>query len=120
MNGRSGFLESIESVVRQRCPRCHQGRMFSGWVRMYAVCPVCRYAFEREPGYFVGAMYVSYGLAVPTLVLLAFLVHRFLPGWSDLQLLATAAFLFLPLIPAIFRYSRVIWAHLDQTIDPGA
>ena len=28
------------------------------------------------------------------------------------------AILFLPLAPAVFRYSRVIWMHLDQVLDP--
>ena len=27
-------------------------------------CPVCGLVFEREPGYFLGAMYFSYALAV--------------------------------------------------------
>ncbi len=87
---------------------------------MYAACPVCRHTFEREPGYFVGAMYVSYALAVPTLVLLAVLVRWLLPGWSGLKVLGATVPLFMPLMPIIFRYSRVIWAHLDWTIDPGA
>jgi uncharacterized protein (DUF983 family) len=117
--GQSGLLETIESVMRQRCPRCHRGRMFRDWIRMYDACPVCRYIFEREPGYFVGAMYVSYALAVPTLGLLAVLVHWFLPTWSGLGVLGVTVPLFLPLAPGIFRYSRVIWAHLDWAIDPG-
>ena len=120
MASHSGLFGMIESVVRQRCPRCHRGRMFLGWVRMYPACPICRYVFEREPGYFVGAMYVSYALAVPTLVLVAVLAHWLWPGLSGLTILGAALPLFLPLTPIIFRYSRVIWAHLDWTIDPGA
>ncbi len=119
MSFSSGLLGTIASVARQRCPRCHRGRMFRGWVSMYAACPVCRQPFEREPGYFVGAMYVSYALAVPILVLLAMLVHRMVPDWSGLKVLGATVPLFLPLTPIIFRYSRVIWAHLDWTIDPG-
>ena len=64
-------------------------------------------------------MYVSYALAVPTLALPAVLVHWLLPGWSGLWILAATLPLFLPLAPLIFRYSRVIWAHLDWTIDPS-
>jgi uncharacterized protein (DUF983 family) len=92
--------------------------MFRGWVTMHDACPVCRLTFAREPGYFVGAMYVSYALAVPALALLAVLVHWLLPGWSGLWSLAAAIPLFLPLAPLIFRYSRVIWVHLDWTLDP--
>ena len=85
---------------------------------MHEACPVCRHVFAREPGYFVGAMYVSYALAVPALFLLAVVVHWFLPGSTGLWILGATVPLFLPLAPLIFRYSRVIWAHLDWTIDP--
>jgi hypothetical protein len=31
---------------------------------MHEQCPVCGLRFEREPGYFTGAMYLSYGVAI--------------------------------------------------------
>ncbi len=31
---------------------------------MHDECPSCGLRFNREPGYFLGAMYVSYGLAL--------------------------------------------------------
>ncbi len=31
---------------------------------MNDACPGCHTPFEREPGYFVGAMYISYAMAV--------------------------------------------------------
>jgi hypothetical protein len=92
--------------------------MFRGWVTMHDACPVCRLTFAREPGYFVGAMYVSYALAVPALALLALGAHWLLPDWSGLWILAAVIPFFLPLAPLIFRYSRVIWVHLDRTLDP--
>ena len=41
---------------------------------MHETCPVCDHRFEREPGYFVGAMYVSYAPATPVYLLLVLLV----------------------------------------------
>lgn len=38
--------------------------MFRGRFEMNATCPVCGHRFEREPGFFQGAMYVSYGLGI--------------------------------------------------------
>jgi hypothetical protein len=39
-------------------------------------------------------------------------------GWRfDLVLLIAAAY-FLPFVPALFRYSRVIWMHFDRAVDP--
>ena len=33
-------------------------------------------------------------------------------------LLGVTALLYLPLVPLVFRYSRVLWLHLDWKIDP--
>jgi hypothetical protein len=84
---------------------------------MHHACPVCGYVFEREPGYFVGAMYVSYALAIPVYLALAEILGMLLRGWSDLAILGLALPLFVPLSPILFRYSRVIWMHLDRAID---
>jgi hypothetical protein len=84
---------------------------------MHAACPTCGYVFEREPGFFVGAMYVSYALAIPVYLALAGFLRLLLPGWSDLAILALALPLFVPTAPLLFRYSRVIWMHLDRAVD---
>ena len=44
--------------------------IFTGFPKMHERCPTCGLKFEREPGYFLGAMYVSYGLALVTIVVL--------------------------------------------------
>ena len=42
-------------------------------------CPVCGLDFDRgEPGYFTGAMYVSYALAIPLIALLTLIEHLML------------------------------------------
>jgi len=84
---------------------------------MHRACPVCGHVFEREPGYFVGAMYVSYALAIPSYLAVWGILCLLLPGWSDLAILAAALPLFVPLAPILFRYSRIIWMHLDLAID---
>jgi uncharacterized protein (DUF983 family) len=40
------------------CPACGQGRIYSGFTRL-PVCPHCRVVFEREPGQFTGAVYIT-------------------------------------------------------------
>ena len=64
---------SFVAAVRQRCPRCRQGPIFGGLIRTNEYCPQCGLRFEREQGYFLGAMYFSYALA--TGVLLPFWVR---------------------------------------------
>ena len=92
--------------------------MFAGRLRMHERCPACGLQFEREPGYFVGAMYVSYALSVPIVTALVVLVWSRVPAWSWAPVLGVATLLYLPAVPWVFRASRVLWIHLDRAVDP--
>lgn len=81
-------------------------------------CPSCGLAFSREPGYFSGAMYFSYALAIGVIMLLVAALAIVLRGWPVVHLLALAGVFFLPLIPAVFRYSRILWIHFDRHFEP--
>jgi hypothetical protein len=81
-------------------------------------CPVCGLLFQREEGYFLGAMYVSYLLSA-VLLLPCYLAARWLlPGWGEVALLGVVVVLYLPLVPAVFRYSRGIWIHFERWMCP--
>jgi len=80
-------------------------------------CPNCDLKFEREQGYFLGAMYISYGLALITIVVLA-LVLWVSTSWSLQKITLLAILLFLPLAPSLTLFSRVLWMYLDRAIDP--
>jgi uncharacterized protein (DUF983 family) len=109
----------LGAILWQRCPRCLTGRVFAGSVRMHPVCPVCGLRFEREQGYFLGAMYVSYVLASAVLGVLLLLVSTYLmPDWRLEAALGVAVVPFLFLVPALYRYSRVVWMHFDRWADP--
>jgi drug/metabolite transporter superfamily protein YnfA len=81
-------------------------------------CPVCGLMFAREPGYFLGAMYFGYGLGIPVLASLAWLWFLALPQWPWHWLVLPALVCFIPLLPAIFRYSRTLWIYFDRRFDP--
>jgi len=85
---------------------------------MNEYCPVCGLKFEREQGYFLGAMYISYAVALITIVALA-VVFWLSAHWSMQKSILWAILLFLPLAPAITLFSRVLWIYLDQAIDPS-
>jgi uncharacterized protein (DUF983 family) len=106
------------AIVRMRCPRCRTGRIFKGMFAMNDPCPHCGLLFQREEGYFLGAMYVSYGIATVILTVLFFTAKALLPGWDSIQVALLVMLLYLPLSPAVFRYSRVVWIYLDRVIDP--
>ncbi len=84
---------------------------------MFETCPVCGLRFRREPGYFVGAMYLSYFMSIPPVLLLVAVLHR-LTGWDwGISALAAAA-VYLPAAPFVARLARVLWLHLDYALDP--
>lgn len=89
-----------------------------GWLSMYESCPVCGLKFDREQGYFLGAMYVSYGLSIPPVLALVFAFWR-LAGWAFGAALAGATVAYLPCVPLVVRFSRVIWIYIDRGIDPN-
>jgi uncharacterized protein (DUF983 family) len=84
---------------------------------MRELCPVCGLKFEREEGYFLGAMYISYGLALIAIVILA-LVLWASTRWPLHKTVFWALLLFLPMAPTLTLLSRVLWIYLDRAIDP--
>lgn len=118
---------TLQSILRQLCPRCRQGKMFGhsiflvylkGLPKMHARCEVCGLKFEREEGYFLGAMYVGYGLALVIIGLMALLLWV-VTRWLITKVVIWAVVLFVPLAPLIALLSRVLWVYLDRAIDPG-
>lgn len=75
-------------------------------------CDNCNYYFDREPGYFLGAMYISYGLAVLQGIITFLLLYTFLPDiptlWTGLIILAVI-FLF---SLKNYKLSRIIYIHI--------
>jgi hypothetical protein len=88
-----------------------------GFPKMHQRCRVCDLKFEREEGYFLGAMYISYALALVTIVGLAMLLWL-ATSWSLQKITIVAILLFLPLAPTLTLFSRVLWIYLDWAIDP--
>src|SRR5262245_22529666 len=111
--------ECLWAIVRQRCPRCRTGRMFRGRFTMNDPCPVCNLVFQREEGYFLGAMYASYFLAVAIQIPAFFVFSLLLPEWDSMLVALLVLVLYLPLVPAVFRYARVLWIYLDRAVSPG-
>src|SRR5437763_3949115 len=84
-------VSTITAILHQKCPRCRTGRIFRSsilrlFARMNERCPVCDLRFEREEGYFLGAMYISYGLALIAIVVLDAMLLSLL-HWSILYIM---------------------------------
>jgi uncharacterized protein (DUF983 family) len=118
----SSAISTQSAIFHQLCPRCRSGRIFArsiylGFPRMNEHCPVCDLKFEREPGYFLGAMYISYGIGVIVLALLCLLLWR-LTDWGLSSVIVGACVLFLPFALPVTLFSRVLWIYFDRAVDP--
>ena len=112
----SGGCGRLTAITQQRCPRCLQGRVFATLVHMHVQCPVCALRFEREPGYFTGAMSLSYGVAIIATAPV-WLTMR----WRGRSLGEVLLAIGPPLLvgsPWLFRSARVLGLHLDHALDP--
>ena len=104
--------------LRLKCPSCGEGDLFLGMFKMCSECSCCYFKFEREMGYFVGAMYINYGATI----IMAF------AGFFALDYLTPIAFylnvilwmVFCILFPIFFfRYSRSLWLSFDYIVNPA-
>jgi uncharacterized protein (DUF983 family) len=106
-------------ILTKRCPRCRRGSLFRALFVMNENCPDCALDFDRgDPGYFTGAMYFSYLLAIPLIALFTLITYLARPGWSVFRLVVLATIVCSPMIPWIWQYSRVLWVYFDQYFDP--
>lgn len=116
----------LYSIAHLKCPKCHEGDLFatktlsfSKPFDMHKRCPKCAFKMEIEPGFFYGAMLISYTLIVCfCLFFVTACMHYF--GWSvDLSFIALVIAL-IPLYVGIFRFSRLIWLNFYVQYDPDA
>jgi hypothetical protein len=84
---------------------------------MHDRCPNCGLHFNREAGYFLGAMYISYGLGIAYMFLVGVVLWKLTNLRLD-KVFLWAVVLFLPVTPMLTFLSRVLWIYLDQKIDP--
>jgi uncharacterized protein (DUF983 family) len=107
------------AILNHKCPRCREGDLFKysllnkpqKFTDTHKSCPHCQLIYEREPGFFFGAMYVSYALTMAVLLGTAFILYNFF-GDPDLIVYITAVpVMVLLLLPVIFRYSRTLFLH---------
>jgi uncharacterized protein (DUF983 family) len=110
---------ALGGILQKRCSRCRRGSVFHSLWKMNENCPDCGLDFDRgDPGYFTGAMYASYAMAIPLLAAVTGVEYLILPGWSLFGLVMLAMLLCTPLIPWIWQYSRVLWIYFDRYFDP--
>jgi len=116
--------EILYSTVANKCPRCHQGKMFennnpynlSNGLKMKETCSSCNLKYERETGFFYGAMYVSYAL-MSGILIVWFLVDLFWLHTSAIVLFSLVVSTMALLFPLAFRWARTIWLNFFVRYD---
>lgn len=129
------------SIFKSKCPKCLEGDVFvvknayklKTLTDMHKSCSACGEDFKREPGFYFGAAYVSYGLTIALWVAVIVALYTFdALGWIDYAffknptlLLITGISTLLVLLPVLFRVSRMIWInmfvkHVSSATEEGA
>jgi hypothetical protein len=90
--------------------------MFRGLFHMHERCAACGLKYEREPGYFLGSIYINYGVTA-LLLTVAWVTLRFGYGIESRWLLA-GLFAFCVVFQTLFfRYARALWLAMDCKFD---
>jgi hypothetical protein len=103
--------------LRRRCPACGKGKLFRNWFAMHPACDHCGLKFVREPGFYLGSIYVNYGLTalIVAVTYPILLFGGFVP--ENILLAVSAVFVFL--FPVFFfPFARSLWLGFDQFFDP--
>lgn len=106
------------AILNAKCPQCREGDMFKykwwqilKFVKFYQHCPHCNLRFDREPGFFHGAMYISYAMIVAMVTTSWFVLYFIFKDPAFEVYIYTIVFLNIVLLPIFFRYSRVIYIY---------
>jgi len=110
------FWQLLSRALRLRCPICGESKLFSGLFTMKKQCEHCGTTFEREPGFFLGSIYINYGLTA-LLVAIFYPALLFTDTVKETPLL-WGCFLFTIVFPLLlFRHSRSLWLGFDEWHD---
>lgn len=114
----------LYSVVHCKCPKCQEGNLFiekNPWkfntmLTMPDRCPNCDQDFTIEPGFYYGALWMSYPLVV--VIAISLLVPLWL--WPEAYVwILSVMIVFLFLIqPMLMRWGRAIWLNVFVSYDP--
>lgn len=111
-------VSKLQGALSGLCPRCRKGKIFSRpfysprhFDEMYELCPHCGLRYEVEPGYFIGAMYVSYAISGGVALVLGFMLFYLGGDPGGWVYAAVVAPVMVIIAPINFRVSRVIWLY---------
>lgn len=119
----------LTGLMQGKCPRCREGDMFTypaykftKFNVMNDTCPHCGIKLEPEPGYYQGAMFVSYALAVILIGVISFVLYFGFGNPSEWTYITACTIAILLFVPFNYRYSRILFLYFfgGPRYRPGA
>lgn len=101
--------------IGRKCPRCGTSA-FSGWFRMDEHCKTCGLVFEREEGYWVGAMIINttitFASFLGVFVLLVAITWPDVP-WGLVMAVSIGVNLIIPIV--FYPISKSAWLGVEMS-----
>ncbi|HUG08045.1 MAG TPA: DUF983 domain-containing protein [Acidimicrobiia bacterium] len=104
--------------MRRRCPRCGEPA-FVGWFRMKKHCSRCGLQFERDHGYWVGAVIINTTVIFATfLVVFGGMVLLTFPDvpWVTVLIVTALANIVIPIV--FYPISKSLWSSMELSWHP--
>ena len=109
----------IPAIASMRCPKCRQGKMFpehtlytNRFMEMNPKCSCCEQSFMPEPGYYFGAMFVSYAVNSAYFIAIWVALAVIMDDIPISLMIGAILVSVIGLLPITFRLSRVLWIYI--------
>ncbi|TDQ19232.1 uncharacterized protein DUF983 [Algoriphagus boseongensis] len=107
-----------KAIATCSCPKCRNGKLFPvsafSFNRLTAVnkhCEVCGANLIPEPGFYDGAMYISYAFSVALVITSMVSVTVLVKEPKLWMYIGTVVVLNIFLLPAMLRYSKTLYQY---------
>ena len=119
--------KKIYSIIFNLCPRCHVGKFWPSdnpYKNIFIKnkgrlgrCKNCNLKFEIEPGFWYGAMYVSYAISILIMLFVWIICIKFLPKIEFYKMIILIASSIFILSPVNYFFSRLIWINFFVSFE---
>lgn len=112
-------MSKVVNILKCICPKCKESKIFKTNGNIFLLqmpkmnnrCAKCNFKYEKETGFFFGAMFVSYAVAVSQMI------ANFIIFWYFLDVSPLILYLLIVAVAILvstfnFRVSRTIWIYL--------
>lgn len=116
--------DKLYSIVGMKCARCHEGPLWRSPLYklklydMHEHCPVCGLKYEREVGFWYGAMYMAYTFSSGAL-LIVMLVTMLVLKWELPSIFIAIGITSLIGFTYNARLARSTWLNMWTAYNPN-